>query len=311
MRSRGLSRVLALGVAVLPAACASDAAERRPPAGLVKPEDLPPRKREVLEAWRAGGERWEAERGRVVADPELARFLVDNLVVQMVRSYDRSAIGSAFQLSSPFVQAQDELVRLADLSTPLLVEMLLLRDDVVAFLAGDTLKRIGAPAVDPVAAKLGEGPPEVRRRIAELVGSMPESAAEEPAILEKLGKAAERDEAWIVRAQSARALGSRASRRAQKGYAAAVLGRALADPDAEVRKSAFQALSTLGDASAIPALIRALERSAAAGDFPALKGAQSALRELTGTDRDLDPEEWWKLWEERRTVRGPATKAPR
>lgn len=294
--------------ALLLAACSSNPPSPAPsPRGIVAPEELPQKKREVLEAWRAGGAKWESERDRVVADPELARFLVDNLVVQMVRSYDRSRIGSAFKPSSPFLQAQDELVRLADLSTPLLAEMLLLRDDIVAFLAADTLKRIGAPAVDPVAAKLGQGAPEVRRRVAELVGELPESS-EEPRVLEKLGSAAEHDEAWIVRAQSARALGSRAARRPEKGYAAAVLCRALGDPDAEVRKTALRALADLGDASAVPALIRALERAAAAGDLPALRTAQAALRELTKVPRDLDPEEWWKLWEERKV---PAAPAPR
>jgi len=288
---------------VLLAACSSGPPKPAPgTGGIVSTAELPPRKRAVLEAWRAGGASWESERERVIADPELARFLVDNLVVQMVRSYDRSAIGSAFRPSTPFTKAQDELVRLQDLSTPLLVEMLVLRDDVVAFLAADTLKRIGARAVDPVAAKLGEGPPEIRRRIAELVGDLPESR-EEPRVLEKLGTAAEHDEAWIVRAQSARALGARAARRPEKGYAAAVLCRAISDPDAEVRKTALRALADLGDASAVPALIRALERAAVAGDLPALRGAQSALRELTKTPRDLDPEEWWKLWEERKAPR--------
>ena len=70
-----------------------------------------------------------------------------------------------------------------------------------------------------------------------------------------------------------------------------------------MRKTALRALADLGDASAVPALIRALERAAVAGDLPALRGAQSALRELTKTPRDLDPEEWWKLWEERKAPR--------
>ncbi len=182
-----------LVLAALLGACASagkDASGGK--SGLVKPEELPPREREVLEAWRAGGARWDAERERVVADPELSRFLVNNLVVQMVRSYDRSAVGSAFRPSTPFTQAQDELVRIADRSTPVLVEMLLLRDDIVAFLAADTLRRIGAPAVDPVAAKLGSGPPEIRRRLAELAGTLPESPTGEAAILETLGRAAAR-----------------------------------------------------------------------------------------------------------------------
>ncbi len=283
-------------------------------ARMVKPAELPERQREVLEAWKVGGEAWANQRAAIESDPELARFLVDNLVVQMVRSFDRSALGSAVRPESPFSRAQAELIRLPGSSVPVLVELLLVGDDIVAFLAADTLKHIGAAAVDPVAAKLGAAQPELRRRVVELLEALPESPTDEPAILGRLGRIAERDDAWIVRAQAVRSLGARAARRTQKGFAAAVLARALADPDPEVQKTALEALAVLGDSTAVPALIRRLERAANEGDLPALHAAQAALRRLTGEQRDLDPEDWWKRWSTREppgTPGAPGAKAPR
>jgi len=271
-------------------------------ARMVKPAELPERQREVLEAWKVGGEAWANQRAAIESDPELARFLVDNLVVQMVRSFDRSALGSAVRPESPFSRAQAELIRLPGSSVPVLVELLLVGDDIVAFLAADTLKHIGAAAVDPVAAKLGAAQPELRRRVVELLEALPESPTDE------------RDDAWIVRAQAVRSLGARAARRTQKGFAAAVLARALADPDPEVQKTALEALAVLGDSTAVPALIRRLERAANEGDLPALHAAQAALRRLTGEQRDLDPEDWWKRWSTREppgTPGAPGAKAPR
>jgi hypothetical protein len=281
-------------------ACASGAG-RAPsrPARMLKPEELPPRQREVLEAWRRGGAAWEVERDRVAADPELSRFLIDNLVVEMVRSFDRSALGSAVKPSSPFDRAQAELVRFSIQSTPVLVELLSVKDGIVAFLAKDTLVRIGTAAVEPASRRLDAAEPEVRRRAAELLEALPGIGSGETALLERLGRSVERDEAWIVRAQAARALGARAARQAHKGYAAAVLTRALGDADPEVQKSALDALVALGEISAVPALIRRLELAAREGDLRGLEAAQSALRRLTGEKRNLEPKVWWDRWQAR------------
>jgi hypothetical protein len=292
-----MSRIPSLLLVALLSGCASNSgAKHAGSAKMVKTSELSDEKREVLEAWRAGGGAWEKERDRVEADPELSRFLVDNLVVQMVRSFDRSALGSAFQIDSPFARAQAELVRIPGSSVPVLAELLVVGDDIVAFLAADTLKRIGSPAVDPVSSKLSAERPELRRRVAELLESLPESPTDEGKILGALSRMVERDEAWIVRAQAARSLGERAGRQREKSDAAAVLCRALSDPDPEVQKTALQALSSLGDPSVIPALIRRLERAAREGDLAGLHASQAALRTLTGETRDLDPEAWRKLW---------------
>jgi HEAT repeat protein len=281
-------------------ACHSDGS-RASSAGarMVKPEDLPAEHRSVLTAWRTGGAAWEIERERVRADPELARFLVDNLVVQMVRSFDRSALGSAVHPDSPFTRAQAELARFPDTSVPVLAELLLVRDDIVAFLAADTLKRIGAAAVDPVAKKLPAPEPELRRRVVELLEALPDSPSDEAGLENELARLVEHDQAWIVRAQAARSLGVRAARRSDKRPAVAALGRSLSDADVEVQKAALLALVALDDPSAVPLLIRRLERAVREGDLPALRTTQTALKRLVGETRDLEPNEWWKRWSER------------
>jgi HEAT repeat protein len=102
-----------------------------------------------------------------------------------------------------------------------------------------------------------------------------------------------------VRAQAARSLGARAARRSGKGRAGAVLGRALSDVDVEVQKAALLALVALDEPSAVPLLIRRLERAVREGDLAALRTTQTALKRLLGETRDLDPNEWWKRWSER------------
>jgi hypothetical protein len=294
-----MKRIAAI-LAFLVSSCASggDGGAGRPsgPASLLRTEDLPARQREVLETWHRGGAEWELERERVALDPELTRFLVDNLIVEMVRGFDRSAIATDSRPNAAFDRAQAELVRQAQRSTPVLVELLGVPDGIVAFLAADTLKRIGRTAVLPVAERLAAKDAEIRRRAAALLEELPNAGRDEPAVLEKLAACVERDGAWIVRAQAARALGARGSRHEHKGYASAVLARALADSDPEVVKSALEGLATLGEAGATPALIRSLERAAREGDLPRLRASQAALRRLTGENRDHDPEEWWERW---------------
>src|SRR5262249_45279082 len=148
------------------------------------------------------------------------------------------------------------------------------KDGIVAFLAADTLKRIGVSAVPDIAARLDSREPELRRRAAELLGEMPSLDADEPALLEKLGARVEKDEAWIVRAQAALSLAARGSRREEKGYAQAVLTRALGDKDPAVAKSACRGLATLGSTRAVPALIRFLETGARNADLGGVKAAQ-------------------------------------
>jgi len=265
---------------------------------VVRAEELPAREREVWELYHAGGAKWELERERVLADPALTRFLVDNLVREMVKSYDRSHLAQAGEKQGPFERASAELVACAPHSTPVLAEMLALRDGVLAFLAADLLVRIGTPALEAVQAKLAHAEPEVRRRAAELLGRLPHAGEAEGRIEESLGARAEKDEAWIVRAQAAQALGARGAQHTHKGYAAGVLARCLCDADPSVSESAANGLRTLAEPRAIPILIDALERNAARGNLAALRSTQAALRELSGQKLDLSAEDWRRWWRE-------------
>lgn len=286
-------------IALLPfgLACTTNAA-RAPAGSVVQAGELPQREREVWERYHAGGAAWELERERVLADPALGRFVVDNLVREMVSSYDRSRLARAGERAGPFERAQSELVELAPISTPVLVELVGVRDGIVSFLGADLLARIGAPALRPLLAKLGDAQPEVRRRAAELYARLPPGAgsAEEAQVGEALARLVEKDPAWIVRAQAARSVGARGARGTHKGFAAGVLARALADADASVVESAANALRELAEPRAVPLLIDALERSLAAGQLGAARAAQETLRALTGQKRDLLPQEWRRWW---------------
>ncbi|MBI5365121.1 MAG: HEAT repeat domain-containing protein [Planctomycetes bacterium] len=266
--------------------------------GVVKLEDLPPRHRAVWEDWQRGGGRWELEREHVRDDPELAAFLVDNLVRTLVRSYDRSMLATAGQKSGPFERAASELVEFAPVSTPLLVELVGVRDGVVAFLAADVLARIGARAAEPVARLLDDRVPETRRRAAVLLARLPHAGPAEIAIQEALARRVKDDPEWIARAEAARALGARGARHDHKGFALGVLVRALGDADGEVVRSACAGLAALGERRAVPALARALQPAAQRGDVKALSAVQGALRSLTGVQPSMTPEQWLRWYDD-------------
>jgi HEAT repeat protein len=215
-----------------------------------------------------------------------------------VHTYERIGPAQAGTKQTPFDRVQSELVLLQPYSTPALAQMLALKDGIVAFLGADTLKRIGAPALEHILPVLEDASPEVRRRAAHLLGELPNGGEREPALLESLGRHVAHDEAWIVRAEAAEALGARSARNAERGYAVAVLARALSDPDPAVAQSAARALESAGDARAIPILIRALEQAVRQGEPKSARGVQDALKKLTGETRDLEPEEW-RAWLEK------------
>ncbi len=265
---------------------------------LVKPADLPARHRAILEAWKKGGAAWDIEREAVREDPELARFVVDNLVIEMVQAFDRSRLARAGQRNGPFERAQQELVVLCEHSTNVLAQFLTVKDGIVAFLAADTLAKIGAPAIEPTVKVLGDTHAEARRRAAELLAGLPHAGGGEPAVLEALAARVEQDEEWIVRAQSARSLGARGARNEHKGFALGALGRALADRDEGVAESAAKALGELGEARAIPRLIDGLSAAATSGRPAVVEAIQAALARLSGERKKRDVEGWRAWWNE-------------
>jgi hypothetical protein len=299
-----LRAVTALVLACAVGACASTPESKHDPRVVARAE-LPARQREVWEQYERDGAAWEIAREDVRRDPALARFMVDNLVIELVHANDHSGHAPSGGREGPYERAQAELVYFQDSALPVLTQMLSVKDGIVAFLAADTLKKIGAPAAEPVARDLDDPSPEVRRRAAELLGELPHVDAIEPALLEKLGERTLHDTAWIVRAQAALALGTRGARHAEKGYAVSVLARATGDPDATVAESAAQGLERVGDPRAIPILIRALEQAVRQGQPKAVTTIQSALKKLSGQSRDRDAEEWWRWWEHHPVAAAP------
>jgi len=299
-----LSLLLALACA-----CASSSSH-----SVVKPEALPDRHRAVLSAWQKGGTAWELERDHVRADPELARFVVDNLLIEMVQAFDRSRLAKTGEKAGPFERAQSELVLLAEHSSPVLAQALTLKDGVVGRLAIDTLTQIGAPAVKDVAAVLTDKHPDARRRAAEALEQLPNAGDSEGAVQEALAACIENDKVWIVRAQIALALGARGGRHAHQGFALGVLARALEDEDDTVAESAAKALGTLGEVRGIPRLVEALGLAAQAGRPALVEALNKSLAQLSGNDEKRDISQWrawWRAHEERAAAEKRRESSPR
>lgn len=286
----GLSACASRGAAPQPAQ------REAPSARIVALTDLPAPEREVLDAWRRGGATWEAARERTLADPKLAAFLVDNVVRDLVRNYDRSKLAQEGEPDGPFERAREELVRCGTVSAPVLAQLLDVKDGVVAFLAADVLASIGAVAIDPTAAQLASPREETRRRAAELLARLPHAAEREIPIQQELARLVASDAAWIARAEAAKALGARGSRHEHKGFAMGVLVKALRDGDETVARTAGEALGVLGEPRGIPALARELQVAADAGRPGVVGALEGALARLSGDGRTRSPAQWSDWW---------------
>jgi len=278
------------------AGCAGPEQAPAPRVELTPVSELPEPHRELLLAYGRGGEAWRTRREALLDEPELARFLVDNLVREMLRAFDASEFAKAGDTDVPFERAQNELVFLQRYSVPVLVELLAIGDGVSTFLCAQTLERVGRPAVVGVTHGLEHEGREARRRAAELLGVLPNAQAGEPWVQEALGQRMLDDPEWIVRAQAAQALGRRAARSQDVSYALGHLAQATGDPDPTVARSAAKGLAGIGDPRAMPVLLRYLER-ALGGDRPAdIRAAQEALREVSGDRRARTPADWRGVW---------------
>jgi len=269
-------------------------------AAQVQVADLPARYREVLSDYGAGGATWDARRPEVRADPELARFVIENLAIEMVRAHDALVGADPVRARAALDRAQAELVRLAPESVPTLVELFALGDDVVSSQVGLVLAEIPAPGngVSERASRLLEDPRvRARRRAARLLGELAPAGADEQRVQSRL-VAALGDADWMVRAESARALGRRAGRGRETRGARAVLEGALTDPDPAVAACAAEGLGALEDPLAVPALTGALERAVETGDLKLLSAAQKALRGVSGERSELDLAGWRRWWSE-------------
>ncbi|MCZ6598024.1 MAG: HEAT repeat domain-containing protein, partial [Planctomycetota bacterium] len=290
------------------AACGSTA---NAPTELVPLEELPAEYRSILIAYGRGGPEWEELRPAILADPDRAGFLVDNLVLEMVRAYQSSNLARLGQPDGPYERARDELVRFADTSTPVLVDLLGAKDGVVPVIMGEVLKDIGRPCVLAVAGQLDLEDPNRRRYVVELLADLPHAGKEEDAVLSELAELLAEDREWIVRAQAARTLGFRGRRHVSTRTACAGLLRGLVDEDPTVAREAAGALGTLADPEAIPAVLNYLERTEREGDLRGNETGQGALQALTGQRGRRKARAWRDFWREhRRELLGSGASGP-
>ena len=294
-----LRRCLGLVPVVLVlAACAGGSARPEP---LTKVSELPADQRELLMAYGRGGPEWDRLREEVRRDPERARWLCENLLLELFRAYDNAHLAAMGETRGPFERARDELVFFHEASLPLLAELLSARDGIVPVVAGEVLRRIGEDAVPQVAEVLDHEDPRARRVAAELLADLPNVGGEEDLLQERLAQAAQTDGEWIVRAQAARSLGARGANHRHTRVAREGLQVVLSDEDPAVAREGAQALGVLGDPAAVPALLNYIERAERAADVRGFQAAQDTLKGLTGTRTSRDPRGWRDFWRDHRT----------
>lgn len=284
-------------VQLLPLLLLTACAAPGPSAQLRPVGELPQEYRDTWVAWVERDPGWPAIRSRVLDDPQLTSFLVDNLARIMLRAYRGGAIVGAHDPGvGPFERARAELTRLGSASVPTLAELMAIGDGTASLLCGDVLVDIGAAALDYVPRLLERGAALERARGAELLGRLPHSGGGEADLLRTLGLCLLEDPDWAVRKASAVALGRRGSQHIELGPTRQTLSRALSDGDGDVSRAAVLALARLGDPLAVPALLNHLERAQRSADLVSYEAGQRALRALTGTRAAQTPREWRDWW---------------
>jgi len=280
----------ALTLAFAPA-CQSPGAELRPVA------ELPESYRVTWEAWLAADPNWEARRERIRVDPGLRRFLIDNLIIQLVRSYDRAELSNVERVGR-FDRARAELLQWKSDAAPVLVELLAVADGVVGPLVGGLLVETGREALAPALELLERRELLARMRGATLIGKLPHGLKDEAHIQSELARLAAGDESAVVRGKAVEALARRGARDRDTSFAGGKLVDALRDADSLVAREAALGLARLADPRAVPALIAYLERCRLAGDVVGLEAAVDGLRTLTGADFRSDARAWQRWWGE-------------
>jgi hypothetical protein len=308
MKARSNLCLASLALVALGAACASG--EKKTPvrsregasggsARVVEVGKLPPGHQEVLRAYGAGGDAWEPMRERVLADPELTQFLVENLFLELVRAHRALGGVDGERALRARDRARFELAKLGASSAPTLAAALEVADDVTAELASETLGAIGRPALAPVVELLRSEKASTRQRAAYALARMSHGAREEPQIRAALIKAG-RDREWFVRAQAARALGARGARDVETEPWRKALQALLLDEDEAVVEASASALVELADPLAIGVLIDVLARNTDEGEARKFNALQSAVVRLSGESPKPSIEAWRAWWRENR-----------
>jgi HEAT repeat protein len=282
-------------VALLAPGCSSTP----PPRERLSFEQLAEAEREGIEAVREGGERWQRTLVAAREDERLARFLAENLAVELVRQYERGALARMGDESSPYERARRALLDLGAPAAELLANMVAEGDDVVAGVGADALWPFGALALSHVFVLVRDERGGVRRRAFEVLGRIgPVAEEDEARIADVLRAALESDPEWVVRSEAARAAGRRFGPHVPSDRYTSMLALALEDADPAVVGRAADALVQCGDPRAVPALVEAVTRTEA--DPREHTRVQRALRSLLRENADHTRDEWWRLWLERR-----------
>ncbi len=260
-------------------------------------KSLPASHAEVLTLYAKGGHDWEVARADVFADPALGRFLVENLAVEMVKAHRALGGADTERARRAFDRAQLELVRAGECAVATLAGFVEVADSVSSTLAVGVLARIGRPAVAPVAALLDRSQLETRRRAAAALAELPHGGVTlEPVVRTRLIQLAQTDEDWVLRAQCTTTLGARGARDTDVLPWRMALETQLLDADAAVGEAAASALKALGDARALPALLRALEGATQSGDLRRFRATESAVVTLSGEPAKADLAAWRDWW---------------
>lgn len=271
---------------------ASDASGR-----VVGVKELPAENSELLRAYARGGEEWSAARAKALARPELARFLVDNLTLEMIRAYRAFGGADHDRAQRAFLRAKGELVSMPDQSAPVLVALLEVADPVAADVASAALEEIGKPAIEPTLALVAHAEVDVRQRAALLLGKLPPGGSTlEPRVREQLVQRLGLEPDWLARASLARTIGRRGSLDTVATPWREALERALGDVDPAVADAAAEGLAELGDERAIPTLIDVLERASKSGQVARFGAAQRALVRLSGQAEKPSVAAWREWW---------------
>jgi hypothetical protein len=287
-------------VAILPLLFACASPEESNEDALTPEAELPEAYSRSWRAWYEESEEWLQLREGVQRDPQLASFIVDNLLRVMVRFYDHGALAARGELPGPFERAQHELVFLAPHSAPVCIELAIVGDGPVSFLAGDVLERIDDSRWTlPVALRLRDEEVATRRRSAALLEKLPPAREEEEDVWDLLEEVALEDTDWSVRAQAVGTVGVRAGRVGDLTRPRRILCRALGDSDPTVVQAACRGIATTRDSRTVPAVINLLERLGREGENLATeREVQRCLRSLTGETAQHDAAGWRRWWKE-------------
>ncbi len=299
-------------LSLVSSACSSGASSKSSPnsrggaAGrVVEVDQLPQTHRDLLRAYGAGGEEWERARTPALEDPALTRFLVENLFLELVRAHRSLGGRDGDRALRARDRARAELARIGAPAAPTLAAALEVADEVSAELAAQTLGAIGRPALPALIEALAAQQPNARQRAALALARMPHGAREEPRVREALIRASA-DKEWFVRAQVARALGSRGVRDTETAPWRAALEKLLVDGDEAVVEAAASGLVELADPQAIPALISALERATDEAELRRFRALQGALQRLGGVGPKPTIAAWHAWWRENRARLAPS-----